>query len=204
MAIFPKCVFLCPGSSWIYDFESSITRWKSSSVSSGTLGMRGTGSKDLVVNNAFIPEHRAMPTQPTFLGLSPHAKAPTYRLSVYSGLPAMLSGSVLGMAEAGLRAFVEATSSLTFNCLRDIAYHSSERSVARAVFHTKEMTCRHWPITQCFEPHRQGKKRDVASERLGNENERLAVAEARSAANHDGLSKDRQRVEAGSREGQRQ
>jgi alkylation response protein AidB-like acyl-CoA dehydrogenase len=78
-----------------------------------TLGMRGTGSKDLVVNNAFIPEHRAMPTQPTFLGLSPHAKAPTYRLSVYSGLPAMLSGSVLGMAEAGLRAFVEATSTRT-------------------------------------------------------------------------------------------
>jgi alkylation response protein AidB-like acyl-CoA dehydrogenase len=78
-----------------------------------TLGMRGTGSKDLVVNNAFIPEHRAMPTQPTFLGLSPHAKAPTYRLSVYSGLPAMLSGSVLGMAEAGLRAFVQATSTRT-------------------------------------------------------------------------------------------
>jgi len=27
-----------------------------------TLGMRGTGSKDLVVRDAFIPEHRAMPT----------------------------------------------------------------------------------------------------------------------------------------------
>ncbi|MGH6716005.1 MAG: hypothetical protein ACREDC_07440 [Bradyrhizobium sp.] len=78
-----------------------------------TLGMRGTGSKDLIVNNAFIPEHRVMPTHPTFLGLSPHAKAPTYRLSVYSGLPAMLSGSVLGMAEAGLKAFVRATSKRT-------------------------------------------------------------------------------------------
>ena len=78
-----------------------------------TLGMRGTGSKDLVVNNAFIPDHRAVPTYPTFLGLSPHAKAPVYRLSVYSGLPAMLSGSVLGMAEAGLKAFVETTSART-------------------------------------------------------------------------------------------
>ncbi|MBN8990063.1 MAG: hypothetical protein J0H42_17580 [Rhizobiales bacterium] len=78
-----------------------------------TLGMRGTGSKDLVVNNAFVPEHRVMPTTPTFLGLSPHATAPTYRLSVYSGLPAMLSGSVLGMAEAGLKAFVDATSTRT-------------------------------------------------------------------------------------------
>ena len=78
-----------------------------------TLGMRGTGSKDIVVTDAFIPEHRAMPTWPTFLGLSPHAKAPTFRLSVYSGLPAMLSGSVLGMAEAGLKAFIKATSSRT-------------------------------------------------------------------------------------------
>ncbi|HRF08575.1 MAG TPA: acyl-CoA dehydrogenase family protein [Xanthobacteraceae bacterium] len=74
-----------------------------------TLGMRGSGSKDIVVKDVFVPNHRVMPTYPTFLGLSPHAKAPTYRLSVYSGLPAMLSGSVLGMAEAGLRAFIDAT-----------------------------------------------------------------------------------------------
>lgn len=78
-----------------------------------TLGMRGTGSKDIVISGAFVPEHRAVPTTPTFLGLSPHAKAPTYRLSVYSGLPAMLSGSVLGMAEAGLAAFEKATSTRT-------------------------------------------------------------------------------------------
>jgi alkylation response protein AidB-like acyl-CoA dehydrogenase len=78
-----------------------------------TLGMRGSGSKDLVVSDALIPEHRAVPTYPTFLGLSPDANAPVYRLSVYSGLPAMLSGSVLGMAEAGLSAFVEATSTRT-------------------------------------------------------------------------------------------
>lgn len=75
-----------------------------------TLGMRGTGSKDLVVTDAFVPDYRTVPTYPTFLGLSSHAKAPTYRLSVYSGLPAMLSGSVLGMAEAGLKAFIDATS----------------------------------------------------------------------------------------------
>lgn len=74
-----------------------------------TLGMRGTGSKDLVVTDAFVPDHRAMPTYPTFLGLSPHAKSAVYRLSVYSGLPAMLSGSVLGMAERGLKAFIQKT-----------------------------------------------------------------------------------------------
>lgn len=74
-----------------------------------TLGMRGTGSKDLVVKDAFIPEHRAMPTFPTFVGLSPHAKGATYRLPVYAGLASMLAGSVLGMAERGFKAFVEKT-----------------------------------------------------------------------------------------------
>jgi alkylation response protein AidB-like acyl-CoA dehydrogenase len=75
-----------------------------------TLGMRGSGSKDIIVKNAFVPKHRVVPTFPTFLGLSPHTKSPVYRLSVYSGLPAMLSSSVLGMAEGGLRAFVDMTS----------------------------------------------------------------------------------------------
>jgi alkylation response protein AidB-like acyl-CoA dehydrogenase len=74
-----------------------------------TLGMRGTGSKDIVVTDMFVPDHRAVPTHPTFLGTSEHCKSPVYRLSVYSGLPAMLSGSVLGMAEAGLKAFIDAT-----------------------------------------------------------------------------------------------
>ena len=74
-----------------------------------TLGMRGTGSKDLVVRDALIPEHRVMPTFPTFLGLSPHAQSPTFRLPVYAGLASMLSGSVLGMAERGLKAFIDKT-----------------------------------------------------------------------------------------------
>lgn len=74
-----------------------------------TLGMRGTGSKDLVIRDAFIPDHRIMPTFPTFLGLSPHAKAPTFRLPVYAGLASMMTASVLGMAERGYKAFIEKT-----------------------------------------------------------------------------------------------
>ena len=46
-----------------------------------TLGMRGTGSKDIVVNGAFVPEHRTVPTFPTFLGLSPRCEG--------AGLPAL-------------------------------------------------------------------------------------------------------------------
>jgi alkylation response protein AidB-like acyl-CoA dehydrogenase len=74
-----------------------------------TLGMRGTGSKDLVVRDAMIPEHRALPTFPTFMGLSPHAKGPTYRLPVYAGLASMMCASVLGIAERGFKAFVDNT-----------------------------------------------------------------------------------------------
>ena len=72
-----------------------------------TLGMRGTGSKDLIARDVRVPDHRAMPTHPTFLGQSPHAKSPTYRLPVYAGLSSMLSGSVLGVAERGLQSFIE-------------------------------------------------------------------------------------------------
>lgn len=74
-----------------------------------TLGMRGTGSKDLVVRDAFIPEHRSMPTFAMFLGLSPHTQSPMFRLPVYAGLSSMLSGSVLGMAERGFQAFIDRT-----------------------------------------------------------------------------------------------
>ncbi|SFM49483.1 Acyl-CoA dehydrogenase, C-terminal domain [Bradyrhizobium sp. Rc3b] len=50
-----------------------------------------------------------MPTFPTFLGLSPHAQSPTFRLPVYAGLASMLAGSVLGIAERGLKAFIDTT-----------------------------------------------------------------------------------------------
>lgn len=75
-----------------------------------TLGMRGTGSKDLVVKDVFVPEYRTMPTYPTFLGETPHTDARCFQLPVYAGLASMLTASVLGMAERGLAAFLERTS----------------------------------------------------------------------------------------------
>lgn len=73
------------------------------------LGMRGTGSKDVVARGAFVPIHRSMPTVPLFTGLSPHASSAVYRLPVLPVLASMLAGSVLGMAERGYRAFLERT-----------------------------------------------------------------------------------------------
>lgn len=74
-----------------------------------TLGMRGTGSKDIVAEDVFVPEHRAMPTMPLFMGTFEGEAGPLYRLPVMAGLASMLAAAVLGMAEAGLQGFVEAT-----------------------------------------------------------------------------------------------
>ena len=39
-----------------------------------TLGLRGTGSKDLVAEEVFVPAHRSMPTRLLFDGHSPHGE----------------------------------------------------------------------------------------------------------------------------------
>ncbi len=74
-----------------------------------TLGMRGSGSKDLVAEDVFVPAHRAMPTVPLFMGTFEGDVEPLYRLPVMGGLASMLAGSVLGMAEAGLAQFTDVT-----------------------------------------------------------------------------------------------
>lgn len=73
------------------------------------LGMRGTGSKDVVANGAFVPLHRSMATVPLFIGLSPHTPSAVYRLPVLPVLASMVAASVLGMAERGYEAFIERT-----------------------------------------------------------------------------------------------
>lgn len=74
-----------------------------------TLGMRGTGSKDLVADEVFVPDHRAMQTLALFNGTFEEKLSPLYHLPVMGSLASMLAGTVLGMAEAGLARFVEAT-----------------------------------------------------------------------------------------------
>jgi 3-hydroxy-9,10-secoandrosta-1,3,5(10)-triene-9,17-dione monooxygenase len=70
-----------------------------------TLGMRGTGSKDLVARDVFVPAHRAVPTHPTFVGDCPRASSAVYRLPVLGALSAMVAASVLGIAERGFELF---------------------------------------------------------------------------------------------------
>ena len=74
-----------------------------------TLGMRGTGSKDIVAESVFVPEHRMMPTGELFRGDFVGRVGPLYRLPVMGGLASMLAGNVVGIAQRGLEQFVEVT-----------------------------------------------------------------------------------------------
>jgi alkylation response protein AidB-like acyl-CoA dehydrogenase len=74
-----------------------------------TLGMRGTGSKDVVLHDVFVPQHRAVRVSDAWLGIVPDVEIPLYRLPVGATLATMLLGTIVGMSERGLRLFVDQT-----------------------------------------------------------------------------------------------
>ncbi len=76
------------------------------------LGMRGTGSKDLVANGIFVPAHRTIDTRKFFLGQSPYIKNhPTnlYYLPAEAILGVLAPTALLGAARYALRKFIEHT-----------------------------------------------------------------------------------------------
>lgn len=76
------------------------------------LGLKGSGSKDVVIDDVFIPTHRTLPTGTLFSGASPHASVhPTrvYRFPVLPGLTYGLTAPALGMARRIYDEYVEAT-----------------------------------------------------------------------------------------------
>ena len=75
-----------------------------------TLGMRGTGSKDITLEEIFVPEHRVMPTGDLFAGQSPWAATHPTGLYMHPVLPALatqLAGCALGITREMLARFVE-------------------------------------------------------------------------------------------------
>ena len=77
-----------------------------------TLGLRGTGSKDIVAASAFVPDHRSLPTQVLFDGLSPHGEIHAThinRLPVLVSLGVQYSGAITGIAQGALALHVERT-----------------------------------------------------------------------------------------------
>ncbi|MGH7925233.1 MAG: acyl-CoA dehydrogenase family protein [Candidatus Binatus sp.] len=76
------------------------------------MGLQGTGSKDVVARNLFVPAHRAIDTRLLFRGASPHAAhhaTNLYRLSAEAMLSVSVATAVLGSAKFALSQFIERT-----------------------------------------------------------------------------------------------
>jgi alkylation response protein AidB-like acyl-CoA dehydrogenase len=111
-----------------------------------TLGMRGTGSKDIVLENTFIPEHYAVPMIEAQLGTVPGIDIALYRLPIRPTLATMLLGTIVGMAERTLQVFMDRTRGR-----RDVytgAMKADSAGVQRRVAEASvEISCA-WALTQ--------------------------------------------------------
>lgn len=75
-----------------------------------TMGLAGTGSKNAVTDDAFVPAHRVVAVADLCAGTAPGGKVhnnPLYRHAMMSALPFTLVTPVLGMAEGALADFIE-------------------------------------------------------------------------------------------------
>jgi alkylation response protein AidB-like acyl-CoA dehydrogenase len=73
-----------------------------------SVGLRGTGSKSILVEDAFIPEHRTVRFADLLAGRGPGADlhaSPIYRLPFRMALPFSLAGTPIGAARAGLELY---------------------------------------------------------------------------------------------------
>jgi 3-hydroxy-9,10-secoandrosta-1,3,5(10)-triene-9,17-dione monooxygenase len=73
------------------------------------LGLKGTGSKDLIARDLFVPAHRAIETRVLFGGTSPHALnhgSNLYRVSAEAMLSLSVATAVLGSGKYALAQFI--------------------------------------------------------------------------------------------------
>ena len=74
-----------------------------------TLGIRGTGSKDIVLDDVFVPERHTVDMVEGMSGTVPGVESRLYQLPIRATLSTMLLGAIVGMAERGLDLFIEQT-----------------------------------------------------------------------------------------------
>jgi alkylation response protein AidB-like acyl-CoA dehydrogenase len=75
-----------------------------------TMGLAGTGSKNTVADDIFVPAHRVVHIGDLLAGTTPGASVhanPLYRQSMLSSLPFALVAPVLGMAQGALADFID-------------------------------------------------------------------------------------------------
>jgi 3-hydroxy-9,10-secoandrosta-1,3,5(10)-triene-9,17-dione monooxygenase len=77
-----------------------------------SMGLKGTGSKELVLTDLFVPDHRVVPTPILYGSLSPWGERHAtwlHMMPVRVGLAYHVTAPVLGLAERFLADFVETT-----------------------------------------------------------------------------------------------
>ncbi|TNC29038.1 3-hydroxy-9,10-secoandrosta-1,3,5(10)-triene-9,17-dione monooxygenase oxygenase subunit [Amycolatopsis alkalitolerans] len=75
-----------------------------------TVGLRGTGSNDILVEDVFVPQHRALSFQLTSKCRTPGQEVnpgPLYRLPYGSVHPSTITAPIIGMAQGAYEAHVE-------------------------------------------------------------------------------------------------
>ena len=100
-----------------------------------TMGMRGTGSQDVIAKDIFLPERRAAALAP-LAEVSEIFDYPLYRMALWTAL-ALLAPPALGVARASIEALVELakkkTPNYTAKVLRDRSVVQSNIAKAQAV-----------------------------------------------------------------------
>lgn len=81
-----------------------------------TMGLCGTGSKTIMIDDAFVPSYRVATFADLLTGQGPGTKVnanPLYRQPMLAVVPNCLVGPALGMARGALQAFIEQVSGRT-------------------------------------------------------------------------------------------
>lgn len=96
-----------------------------------TVGLRGTGSNDLVVEDAFVPDHRVLSFKDTTLCRVPGQEvntAPLYRIPFGSLFPYAVAAPVIGMATGVYREHVEYSRNRVRAVERDLATAAGKKA----------------------------------------------------------------------------
>jgi len=101
------------------------------------MGLAGTGSKDVAVEDAFVPAHRLLLMQDAYDGVSPGAKInpyPLYHLPMMSVFPLCLSAPGVGVAKGAVARYIELMKSFTTKSRGQTVadFHNSQIRLAEA------------------------------------------------------------------------
>ena len=97
-------------------FPAAGRRITRSSTTGSSAACAGTGSKDIVVEDLFVPAHRVLKFSDTRAGTSPgarHHDNPIYRIPLLMLGASMLASTAIGAARGALDAYLDMTSGRT-------------------------------------------------------------------------------------------